>query len=259
MKNSLLIFLFITFQFTNLFPQQLALNNPNKFLDIYKTNEADSTNLKQQQKPEGPPFLFAQEFGIKAGIGFSHDYQVNQDNYYKDKLKHNELIFILTFRVNYHLFENLYLAWEPGIIGKSGKITGLALGYDGEYHDIYANQSYKLLNIENSFLLNYNLTTIKSIKLNIYFGPGITWNVYDNEQYSISEFTIINPYPDRSYIGEVKPYFNDTGTYIATGINLGYNKFQFDLRFIKDYSVFGVDGMGTYKSNIFSFLIGYIF
>ncbi len=41
MKNILLVFLFIAFQITNLFPQQLALNNPNKFLDIYKTNEAD--------------------------------------------------------------------------------------------------------------------------------------------------------------------------------------------------------------------------
>ena len=259
MKNILIIFLFIAFQFTNLFPQQFALNSTNKFLDIYITNEADSTNLKQHHKPEGPPFLFAQEFGIKAGIGFSYTYQSDEVNYYRNKLKHESYpSFMLTFRANWHLFGNLYLAWEPGIIEKSGKISGIAYGYDAQYHDLYGYEKYTILNIENGLLLNYYFYKIKNIKLNIYFGPGLSWNVYDKEESPITQYPSF-PYQDYPKVDYENPYFNNAGPYIATGINVGYNKFQFDLRFIKEYSDLGVTGIGTHKSYLFCFFNRYLF
>ena len=259
MKNILIVFLFIAFQYTNLFPQQLALNNPDKFLDIHKIKEADSTNLKQHHKPEGPPFSFAQEFGIKAGIGFPTVYETNEVNYYRNKLNHeSNPSFILTLRFNWHLVGNLHIAWEPGVIEKSGKITGLALGFDAQYNDVYGYEEYKLWNIENSVLLNYDLYTVKNVKINIYLGPGISWNISDNQQFIASEFPITHYYTDYPYFDYVKPYINNTGPYITTGINLGYRKFQIDLRYIKEYSDLGVTGIGTHKSYLFCFLVGYV-
>jgi len=259
MKNSLLIFLFIAFQITNLFPQQLALNNPNKSLDLYKTNEADSTNLKQHHKPEGPSFLFAQEFGIKAGIGFSYTYQTNEEYFYRNKLKHeSDPSFILTFRANWHLVGDIYLAWEPGVIEKYGKITGIAVGYDLQNNVVYGYQEYTLWNLENSLLINYDVATIKDILVNVYIGPGLSINISDNQLYVPPKTFFIN-YSDNSYSHYDDPFLNDSGPYLTTGINLQYKNFQFDFRFIREYADIGVPSVGTHKSDLYCFLIGYLF
>ncbi len=257
MKNILIIFLFIAFQFTNLFPQQFALNSTNKFLDIYITNEADSTNLKQHHKPEGPPFLFAQEFGIKAGIGFSYTYQSDEVNYYRNKLKHeSNPSLILTFRFNYHIVGNLFIAWEPGVMENTGKITGIAQGVDNQNNGVYGYSEYRMWNLDDSFLLNYDLTRIKEIMVNIYLGTGFSWNLSDKQDFIVPVITY-NRFTDFPNYDYGKPYMNDSGTYITTGINLQYRNFQFDLRYIKDDSKLGIVGIGTHKSYLYGFLIGY--
>lgn len=200
--------------------------------------------------------LFAQQFGIKAGLGFPSIYQSDEINYSRNRLNHeSNPSFILSLRLNWHLAGNLYIAWEPGVIEKSGKITGLALGFDSQYNDIYGYRKYKLWNLENSVLMNYDLLTIKGIMVNIYLGPGISWNISDKQTFGpkISG----HPYPDYSYVEYENPYMNNTGLYINMGINIEYTKFQFDLRYSKEYTNLRVNGVGRYKSYLFCFQIGY--
>lgn len=204
-----------------------------------------------------PDCLFAQQFSIKAGTGFSSVYQSNENNYYRNKLDHEiDPVFIFSLRINWHLVGNLHLAWEPGVIEKSGKVTGIAIGYDSQDNDIYGYEKYTLFNIENSVLLNYDIIKINDASMNVYIGPGISWNISDKENF-VSPESALYQYKDYPYVLYDNPYFNNSGHYLTTGINMGYKKFQFDLRYIKEYSDLGVSGIGTHKSYLFCFLIGY--
>lgn len=202
--------------------------------------------------------LFAQQFGIKAGIGFSSIYQTDEINYYKDKLKHeSDPRFILSLRINWQLVGNLHIAWEPGLIEKSGKITGVAIGYDSQNNDIYGYREYKLLNFDNNILLNYDLVTIKDILVNVYIGPGISWNISDKQTFgpAISGY----PYPNFPTVDYENPYItNNSGFNFLAGVNLEFKRFQFDIRYAKEYSDLWINGIGRYKSYLFCFLIGYV-
>ncbi len=129
-------------------------------------------------------FLIAQQLDIKAGLGFPSIYKTDEVNYYRNRLNHEfNPSFILSLRLNWHLTGNLFIAWEPGVIEKSGKITGIAKGFDSLYNDIYGYREYKLWKLENSVLLNYDLFTIKNIVVNIYVGPGLSWNISEKQSY----------------------------------------------------------------------------
>ncbi len=258
MKKLLIVCSIMLLSGINLFAQQPGTKIDYGLSNILQTYKVNYHKDESKQKSD-PPFLFAQQIGIKVGIGFPTVYETNEVNYYRNKLNHeSNPSFILTLRFNWHLVGNLHIAWEPGVIEKSGKITGLALGFDAQYNDVYGYEEYKLWNIENSVLLNYDLYTVKNVKINIYLGPGISWNISDNQQFIASEFPITHYYTDYPYFDYVKPYINNTGPYITTGINLGYRKFQIDLRYIKEYSDLGVTGIGTHKSYLFCFLVGYV-
>jgi len=199
--------------------------------------------------------LFAQQFGIKAGLGFPTIYQTDEVNYYRNKLDHkSNPSFIFSLRLNWHLAGNLYIAWEPGVIEKSGKITGIARGFDSQDNDIYGFDGFNLWNLENSVILDYTLFTIKDIMMNIYIGPGISWNISDKPTFDAK---IARGYDDYPYQDYENPYFNNTGLYLNIGVNLEYANLQFDLRYIKEYTNLRVDGFGRYKSYLFCFLIGY--
>jgi hypothetical protein len=202
--------------------------------------------------------LFAQQFSIKAGTGYPFVYQTSEINYYGNKLDHeSNPVFIFSLRINWHLVGNLHIAWEPGVIEKSGKITGNAIGYDAQYNEIFRIYTYTLWNIENSVLLNYDLFKIKDYTINIYLGPGISWNVSDKDGFGISESSVAYYYNNYNYLDYEDPYLNNTGPYLAAGTNMYYKRFQFDLRYIKEYSGLGVSTLGTHKSYMFCFLIGY--
>ncbi|MGA8264848.1 MAG: outer membrane beta-barrel protein [Ignavibacteriaceae bacterium] len=208
-------------------------------------------------------FLIAQQLDIKAGLGFPSIYKADEVNYYRNRLNHEfNPSFILSLRLNWHLTGNLFIAWEPGVVEKSGKITGIAKGFDSLYNDIYGYREYKLWNLENSVLLNYDLLTIKNISVNIYVGSGISWNISEKQSYGESEIPS-HPYNDYPYTGDSHndysedPYFNNSGAYLDLGINLQFKKYQLDLRYVKEYSFVRVNSIGRYKSYLFCFLIGY--
>ncbi len=202
--------------------------------------------------------LFAQQFGIKAGIGFPSIYKADEVSYYRNRLNHeSNPIFILSLRLNWHLAGNFYLAWEPGVIDISGKVTGLAVGLDSENHEIFRYEKYQLWNLENSVLFNYNIFRFKNILVNIYLGSGISWNISDNQKSGLSQPHINQYYTDYPYFDYVKPYINNSGFYLTTGINLQFRQFQLDIRYKKEYYDLGITNVGIHKYYLFSFLIGY--
>jgi hypothetical protein len=202
--------------------------------------------------------LFAQHTAFKAGIGFSAIYQTDEVKYYWDKLNHDaNPSFILSYRINWHLCGDWYLAWEPGIVEKSGKVTGLAYGLDVQNNDLYMTREYKLWNLENSLLLNCDITSFNNIMMNIYFGPGMSWNVSEKQQYTYPSIprTKYTDYPFTD--SSEDPYFNNTGPYLNAGVNFQYIRFQFDVRFIKELSDLRVNEVGRNRSFLFFIMIGY--
>jgi hypothetical protein len=201
--------------------------------------------------------LFAQEFSVKTGIGFPNVYNTDEVQYYRNKLKHeSDPSFIFSLRLNWHLGGNFYLAWEPGIIEKQGKITGIAVGFDSLYNDLYGYDEYKLWNIENSVLLNYDLLTIKDFAINIYVGPGISLGVSDKQTFGPE--IAGKPYTDYPNVDYENPYItNNSGLYLNAGINIKFMHFQFDVRYIKEYSDLWVSSIGRFRSYIFCLLVGY--
>jgi len=207
--------------------------------------------------------LFAQEFGIKAGTGFSYVYQTGEFDYFRNTIRlESNPCFFLSLRINWHLVGNLYLALEPGVIEKNGKVTGINVGQDSQNNVVYGYQEYTLWNLENSLLINYNIAAVKDILLDVYFGPGSSWNVSDKQNLVLPATPIIhyNAYPASYYKYQ---HLTNTGPYIAAGINISYQKFQFDLRYIKEYSdlIINVNPvtLEKYRSYLFNFLIGYVF
>ena len=202
--------------------------------------------------------IFAQNTSFKTGIGFSTIYKADETNYYRNKLNHEvNPSFILTYRINWHLGGDWYLAWEPGIVEKSGKVTGLAYGLDAQNNGLFGTMGYKIWNLENSLLLNCDITSFNDVMLNIYLGPGISWNVSDKQQYTYPSYpkTIYPDYP--YYVYSPEYYMNNTGPYLNAGVNFQYKRFQMDLRFIKEYSSLLVKGEGYNKSFLFFVMIGY--
>ena len=256
MKKLLIVCSIMLLSGINLFAQQPGTKIDYGLSNILQTYKVNYHKDESKQKSD-PPFLFAQQIGIKVGIGFPTVYETNEVNYYRNKLNHeSNPSLILTFRFNYHIVGNLFIAWEPGVMENTGKITGIAQGVDNQNNGVYGYSEYRMWNLDNSFLLNYDLTRIKEIMVNIYLGTGFSWNLSDKQDFIVPVITY-NRFTDFPNYDYGKPYMNDSGTYITTGINLQYRNFQFDLRYIKDDSKLGIVGIGTHKSYLYSFLIGY--
>jgi hypothetical protein len=207
-------------------------------------------------------FLIAQQLDIKAGLGFPSVYKTDEINYNRNRLNHEfNPSFILSLKLNWHLTGNLFIAWEPGVIEKSGKITGIATGFDSQYNDIYGYREYKLWNIENSVLLNYNLFIIKDkdIVVNILVGPGLAWNISDKQQF-VAPKQIVHYYTDYPNADYQSPYItNNSGFYLNAGLNLQFKKFQLDIKYLWEYSDLWVNGLGKYRYYLLCFLLGYEF
>jgi len=190
----------------------------------------------------------AQTLGVRAGISFPTIYEKKQPGP-EDKIEEHKTNpnITLALSLNWVIFNNFEIEYEPGVRVGSGKLGGVWIVHI-DSNDIYGSRKYYFVNFDNNILIRYFLLSYSDIKGIFYLGTGFSlnlFNIYYYDQYGMSEYE--------------DPFFIYNGFYLSIGTSFNYKNLTFEFRLTRELFPMSISGRSIIKNNLFMIMIGYNF